>query len=60
MRDPRYDMPDTVADGTVDYPVVCERCGEVDIWINAEAFHETGYMVCDDCAPAAIVEDLEP
>lgn len=52
--------PDGVADGTVDYPVVCERCGAVDIFRNAEAFHETGYMVCDDCAPDAIAEDLEP
>jgi hypothetical protein len=52
-------MPDTVAYGTVDYPHVCERCGEVDICRNVEAFHETGYTVCDDCAPAAIAEDLE-
>jgi len=54
MRDPRYDMPDTVADGTVDYPHVCERCGEEDISVNVEAFEMTGEVVCDDCADAYI------
>lgn len=56
-RDPRYDMLDTVADGTVDYPHVCERCGEEDICINVEAFEETGETVCDDCAEEVLFEN---
>lgn len=54
-----YDLsgPDGVADGTVDYPVVCERCGEEDICINVEAFEETGETVCDDCAEEVLFEN---
>lgn len=54
--DPRYDMPDTVADGTVDYPDCCERCGEEDITRSAIAFDLSGETVCDDCAEE-IIED---
>lgn len=56
-RDPRYDMPDTVADGTVDYPHVCERCLEEDIDINVEAFEMTGETVCDICAEEVLFEN---
>ena len=55
-RDPRYDMPDTVADGTVNYPDCCERCGEEDIFRNAIAWDLSGETVCDDCAEE-IIED---
>lgn len=55
-RDPRYDMLDTVADGTVDVPACCEVCGEEDISPNVEAFELSGEIVCDDCAEQ-IIED---
>jgi superfamily II helicase len=58
-RDPRYDMPDTVADGTVDYPKCCERCDADDISPNVEAFELSGECVCDDCAEEIFEENSQ-
>jgi superfamily II helicase len=62
-RDPRYDMPDTVADVSdwwADSPKACEHCGEYDYGSpNVEAFELSGEIVCDDCAEEIFEENSQ-
>lgn len=48
--------PDGVADGTVDYPLTCEHCGEDDIVRCPVAFDLTGENLCEECGEA-VIED---